>query len=362
MSQQIFGSVVAQDDNLGDIAIRQVALDWLPGYVDEIVIFVGSMPDGYISAFDFPPRSRLVTRRAEFALRYLAACVQRTANLLFAPGPYQLRSGNGAAIKSAINLVNIVGARISGGVVVAVGRAFRGNANPVRAIERASLRMTSIFVCRDTVSAGVIGMPVLVAPDMAFGIDVHPRELEASRPLVAFSLRSDRPVDRQIIAALVTQVKEAGLRPVFVTQVRRDNHQHLDLGKSLHVEVCAWTTEPHREQRKRVNEVYSSSHTVISNRLHALIFGLHWGAIPVGIEHSGSDKLRSTLDHLVPMQYIDARGVSPMTINLDPSGELRQNVQESTLRAYGELELMRKHVLDVFSAAPAVSWNRKLRP
>ncbi|WP_374945574.1 hypothetical protein, partial [Agreia sp.] len=151
--RSVYCSIAAQWDNLGDIAIRQTSIDWLADAGVPLVIFTGSMPPDYVRAFTLPKSARLVSSRSLFAVSLVGACLRRRAHLLFAPGPFQIRSGRASVAKSLVNLGNILAVRASGGRVVALGRAIRGRAQPSFAIERFALARFAYFVVRDHVSS-----------------------------------------------------------------------------------------------------------------------------------------------------------------------------------------------------------------
>lgn len=309
-SRKTFTSIAAQPDNLGDIEIRRTLLNWVIGDGGELVVFTGAMPQEYVEAFELPDSVELVSSSAQFERRLIGAALTRRANIAFAPGPQVLAPSLRATAKSFANLLNIAAVRVTGGGAIAVGRSFRGSGKLTALVERANVRMLNIYVARDEVSAGVLGRPLRHAPDLAFA-STNDTQPSASGTHVVLSFRSDRPIDLPGLKRLVERLSTEGLRPIVVTQVRRDDSQHAKLASELGIEFLSWTTQSYSEQFEAVNRIYSESVAVISNRLHALILGIQANALPVGLVDRGSDKLRSTLGPWTNAQFFDMEELNP---------------------------------------------------
>jgi hypothetical protein len=117
----------------------------------------------------------------------------------------------------------------------------------------------------------------------------------------ALSFRSDILIDPDRLGNLVETLRDEGLEPILVSQVKRDDVQHLRLAHALDIKVVSWDGRTHAEQLQRVQDAYARSRVVVSNRLHALIFGMQEGAVPVAMLDGNSDKLLSTLEHVLPI-------------------------------------------------------------
>ncbi|MCC2034063.1 polysaccharide pyruvyl transferase family protein [Microbacterium allomyrinae] len=301
-ARRVYMSIAAQPDNLGDIAIRQAAIDMLAGAQDRLVVFVGGMPADYVSAFSFPADSELVRGSGAFMAKYLGDVLRRRAHLIFAPGPLQIRPGIKPAIKASVNLGNVLLARLSGGQVIALGRALRGHGWPTHGIERFAIGAYSLFVARDNVSAKVVGRALDRAPDLAFMREID--STTGGRSRLAISLRGDREVNAELLQGIVDAARAAGLAPVLVTQVGRDDQKHRELAGDMNVDIVGWDGTGHGAQIDRVEEIYRTSRYVVSDRLHALILGMVKGAQPIALVHPGSDKLISTLDGVVDFTWV----------------------------------------------------------
>jgi hypothetical protein len=297
----VFYSVSAQWDNLGDIEIRDAALSWILASGSDVVAYSGGMPTSYLSAFRSDGLVRWEPSARRYQLALVKQVVRRTASIVFAPGPYVFRDRPGSLAKSVVNLVNVGLVRHTGGVALAAGRSLRGTGRVARLLMRKSVASFDLFTVRDSVSAEVVRCLIEAAPDLAFEHVGEPDR--TSNPLAVLSLRSDRPIDVARVRELSERLQQRGLETVLVTQVKRDDEQHLRLGRATGLRVVSWNTQSHSEQLRRVRKAYESAEVVISNRLHALIFGMQYGAVPVAILDGESDKLSTTLDPWVTLNH-----------------------------------------------------------
>ena len=306
--RNVFFSIAAQADNLGDIEIRRIALDWLRnGNDSDLRIFVGDMPPAYIDAFGLSRSARLYDRSFTYQLELIKQVMRRRAHLVFAPGPRHLGRRKGAkagiylmsVLKAAINLTNAAVVRISGGKVIVIGRALRGTDPVLLMFERILVIISSDYRVRDTASSSVLGRPVSKIPDVAFD-DVRSDELGTDRTFFVMSFRGDHPASLEILKQAVDEARRLLLEPVLLTQVRSDNDQHQRIATALGCKFYPWTDESHGDQLLVVNDVYSRARVVLSDRLHALIFGIRQGAVPIALVHLGNDKLLPTIDFLAP--------------------------------------------------------------
>ncbi|MBD8140025.1 polysaccharide pyruvyl transferase family protein [Frigoribacterium sp. CFBP 13605] len=293
----IFYSVSAQPDNLGDIEIRKTVLDWLKDSGRPLVVFVGPMPSDYLAGFGNLADVEIHSRSVSFERRLLFAACRGRATLVLAPGP-QIFGPAALAVRSLINLVNVLAVRSRGGSAVAVGRSLRGGLSLGRVLDRFLIKLFSLYTVRDDLSSQAIGLNLRQHPDMAFAhVDTSPSE--GDRNLLALSFRSDRAVPLELLSRLVETARAEALEPVLVSQVRRDDPQHRQLGNLLGVRTALWEDRTHLQQDEVVRGIYRRSLHVLSNRLHALIMGMQCGALPVAFTEAGQDKLTSTLRGVV---------------------------------------------------------------
>lgn len=312
--RSLFCSVAAQHDNLGDIQIRRTILSYFSNRGYRLYVFIGSMPSEYVAAFEFSGDSILIRSKFEFIWTVLKVGRRGEGSLLFAPGPHKLVNSPRGVAKAIGMLIAVIFTRLSGGESFSLGRAFRGRAHVARFSERFISRLSTAYSVRDCVSSRYLGQEAQVIPDLAFSA-VQSWAAAEDRPLVAISVRSDSCVDEEALSGLVRMSQEANMEVIFVSQVRRDDEQHRKLAFRFGVESVVWGENTHSEQWKRVLDVYSKAYAVVSNRLHALLFGVAQGAFPVELAVDESDKISSTLEPWLPM---------PVPIHLgEKSGSLR---------------------------------------
>lgn len=296
--REIFGSIAAQADNLGDIAIRRVAVI---GFIDagyKPILFTGAMPQEYIAAFDFPESVKLVSSSLRYQLLLVEGLASRRADLLFAPGPTVLKDSVPHLLKSLMLLTVIGIIRLAGGRVYSLGRAIRGHGRLSRRLELVRKRLSAVYTVRDDSSRRYLGADVDFVPDLAFAIPATTID-HGDREFVSISLRSDRPVSPHRIGEFIDRIREAGRHPLFVSQVRRDDDQHEELATYFKCESVLWGDRSHTDQYQRVLAAYSSSHALLSNRLHGILFGVSQNAFPVEW-FDGSNKIGTTLSSLLP--------------------------------------------------------------
>ncbi|PXA69991.1 polysaccharide pyruvyl transferase family protein [Cryobacterium arcticum] len=313
-SRTVFYSVAAQWDNLGDIEIRNAALGWVRETSADVIAYSGSMPPAYLAAFDSDEKVRFVSSPVRYQALLWSHLLRRRASIVFAPGPQVFGPSAKAIGKSLVNLINVAAVRASGGAVLAVGRSLRGRGGLARRVEAVVVSVFHLYVVRDTRSAEVLGEDLVNAPDLAFAHDFGESNAAGARTDVVISLRGDRPVGVEGLRKVVGHLRSQGLNPVFVTQVKRDDDQHRDLGHSLNIPTVLWEDHTHLEQLERARGAYAHAGVVLSNRLHALIFGIQHGASPIAVLDLASDKLTSTL-----RPWVELRVTNPDFDRLDDS-------------------------------------------
>ncbi|WP_455835206.1 polysaccharide pyruvyl transferase family protein [Pseudarthrobacter siccitolerans] len=295
----VFGSIAAQADNLGDIAIRSVVVH---SFVDagwSATIYVGGMPQSYIEAFGFSSQVKLVSNRWHYQWLLSKAVFLRRADFLFAPGPAVLRDSPKAILKSAGLLGVSYAICLTGGRVYSLGRAIRGTGKVARWLEVRRKNLSKAYSVRDDSSAAFLQAPCAFVPDLAFARPVI-SDIANARPYVSISFRSDRPVHPEMLGNFVRQVREHRLEPLFVTQVQRDDEHHKNLAEYFGAEAVLWEHNTHAEQMSRVVDAYEKSHALLSNRLHGIIFGVSQGAFPVEWSDGKISKIRTTLESVLP--------------------------------------------------------------
>ncbi|MFL0566938.1 polysaccharide pyruvyl transferase family protein [Microbacterium sp. 179-I 1D1 NHS] len=331
-----FYSISAQDDNLGDLEIRRIVLGWILPIHKEVVVYTGSMSKTYMDAF---PQSsvRFVSNPLLFQLLFLRHAVTGDANLVYAPGPQRVGTRRSLR-KGAINLLNLSIARIRGGRSIAIGRAFSGSTDGKIKIDRSIARSFDLITVRDHASGEAVGTELRVAPDVAFAAGNSAPDNEQIRSKICFSLRGDRNLNHEMVAALVRSARQLNWDVEFVTQVKRDDVLHQQLAEIYHADLVAWTSEPHLIQLKRVSSAYGKAAVVVTNRLHAALFATNAGAVPVAVE-DGTRKLQLTLAPWLSMPILTPE--TP-TLDLERVAALSGELSRQRSVAQSELEQIQR--------------------
>ena len=199
---------------------------------------------------------------------------------------------------------------------------------------------------RDESSMAVVVNQALM-PDWAFalGTEVDDWAAPSDRSLITAVLRGDRgkPSD-DWLAWFKALSAELGLIPAIVVQVRRDYLRAQELSSMFGTEYLAWFVDDHSEHEATVRGVYGRSAVVVSDRLHALIFGATEGAVPLGWVESSGGKVRRHFDswqmNWVGVHEGEAGSALPILDSsqlLDLQGRLQQSVQR--LREHLDLTL-----------------------
>ena len=292
-NRTLFGSICAQQDNLGDIAIRKVFFDSFLKKQTPLVLLTHGMPQTYIDAFKFGGPVTFISNPLLFQFRLITASLLRKADLAYAPGPHELRDSPLALAKTLLMILNIFLIRLSGGRVRTAGRALRGNGRIARRLEQLLVSLCEAYIVRDSLSSGIAQVPLRFAPDLALGLCHKART--NGRKRIACSFRNDTIVSATTFEGIVKSFTNLGFEVVLVSQVQRDDSQHRALAAKFGLRPYLWESKSHTEQQEVVDQVYSSSYAVISNRLHGLIFGINCGALPIEYRFAESDKISSTL-------------------------------------------------------------------
>lgn len=304
-------SVAAQEDNLGDIEIREKLFDCIARTGMEIVGYRGRASDSYMEPFLAHGNGTWSTGMAAMQLRFLGRLIAgRRMHFFMAPGPAGFSSRPGAIAKSLVNLANMALSRLSGGTVHIVGRAYRGSGLS-RITDMAAVRLADSVCVRDELSNRAIDGRGLTLPDLAFSGEAF---AGGERGSLAICVREESDLDESLFEPIVAGARLAGATPVFVTQVRRDNAWMQRMARRYGSEIVEWPGDTaHSVQRERVEATYRACHAVVSNRLHGLIMGVMAGATPIPLTSRGNTKLLPTLRVVFPdIAHVEAGDLPSM--------------------------------------------------
>lgn len=309
MGRTAFISVAAAEMNLGDVFIRRAITRHIAANGHHAVVYTGSMGESYVGAFELPETWVITSAPRRFLSLLLLACLRREALVIMAPAPARL-DRKGFYLAKQVGVAGLLAlTRLTGNRVVVMGRALRGSGRLAVMAERMTARISSLYLARDPQTAELMGSNAQFKPDLGFAeIAARPRpDLKANTPrtLVALSLRYDRPPVTELVAKFVERVHSQGFEVVMVTQVREDREINQKLADACDIGHVDWPNDrSHLEQESAVVDVYSRSIAVVSNRLHALVIGGRYGAVPIIADELAENKLHATLDDLLKPQSV----------------------------------------------------------
>lgn len=296
----VFYSVSAQEDNLGDIAIRLRMLDWLKESADSVIVYAGPMSEEYLQSFGFEETIDVVRSKSQVMFKLCRNLFRSRIFLVLPPGPSSF-GGLRNSLRSLSTVAATLVLRASGGGVIQVGTAYRGGGPLSRRLQVFKTSLFQLCVVRDTNS--IASHRSINAPDLAFQDWESTEKLERKRLTV--SLRSDYEVDEKVLQQFKTIAADNGWTLTFVSQVRRDDIKHRELALKYSADVVSWEGS-HGAQFNRVKTVYAESVAMLSDRLHGLIFSSNMGALPIALVHPGNDKLTSTFQSVIDVPRVIA--------------------------------------------------------
>lgn len=309
MGRTAFISVAAAEMNLGDVFIRRAITRHIAANDHHAVVYTGSMGESYVGAFELPDTWVVTGSPRRFLPLLLRACLRREALVIMAPAPARL-DRKGFYLAKQVGVACLLAlTRLCGNRVVVMGRALRGSGRLAVMAERMTARISSLYLARDPQTAELMGSNAQFKPDLGFAdIAARPRPDVTSnspRTLVALSLRYDRPPVTELVVKFVERVRAQGFEVVMVTQVRQDRAINQKLADACGIDHVDWPhTRSHLDQESAVIDVYSRCIAVVSNRLHALVIGGRYGAVPIIADEINESKLHATLDDLLKPQSV----------------------------------------------------------
>lgn len=343
---RVFYSVSAQNDNLGDIAIRLRMLGWIRQSGAEVFVYTGPMSEEYLEAFDLSSDVTILRSKVDGFKMLLASLFRYRVFLVFPPGPSTF-----GGFKNTLRSLGIVAAIFAvsavGGGAIQVGTSYRNVGRGGRLVHKYMTALLRMCVLRDVNSFAADSS--FVAPDLAFKSMEIPKP--SSRFRLSVSLRNDYNVNVPLMRHCKQLADENGWRLTFVTQVERDGLNHHRLADQLGADLVCWEGT-HVEQFNRVKKAYAESVAVLTDRLHALIFSANSGAMPIALVHDGNDKLTSTFDHILDLAQIKSNSdVFPDSIlhRVEAHSENPDDQRHFLLAAEEQLASVEQMTIDVLT-------------
>lgn len=336
-----FVSLTGPAGNIGDALIRRGQLDWVRDTSDELVVYVGDAPDGWMRHVAVPDDAILLrTKRSVGRWLWLLATAPPRPVLVFEAGEVPLDRGN--VLRELVFLAETVIVRLKRGIVVRPPRGIRAPTDPARRIHARAARMSQFPLWRDAVSAGLVGGDRVV-PDIGFGAGIRPGRPWTDRDDLLVSLRGPRPHPGPAwIAAVRATASTHGLRIRTVVQVREDEDRARELAAELDGTFEAWGDRDALAQETLLRERYDGAKLVISDRMHVLVLAALSGAVPVELVPAPTRKITEAFATIgLHDVSIDAAAHTPtelermLAARLGTTDEVRARVEDAARRLTG---------------------------
>lgn len=348
VTRTAFMSIAAAEMNLGDMFIRRAVTRLLAEHGVEAVVFTGRMGASYVDAFEFPRDWICTSSPWKFVRLLCRKLITRQAAIIIAPAPATLdKIISISALKRWGVTSLLASATLLGNSVIVLGRAVRGSGRLTLFSEKLIAKFSLIYLARDSQTARIVGCGSKLAPDLGFAASALRVHFDAdslrARKTIALSFR--RMPDVRTLSGFVSDFQSQGYDFWTVTQVREDRTLNKTIAQSCGIEHLDWPDwRSHLDQESLVARMYSNCVAVVSDRLHALIIGGRYGAIPVIADRSGEDKLHATLDvHLNPQSvwlYGDRECQTSIELDLSPAEAARTHAAFAAATADLERSLL----------------------
>ena len=287
-----------QDDNIGDVVLRRRLLAELHAYGPARIFLGEAASPSFIDALCLRPSDQVFHSAAEWRAAAHRAATDGPVLCVGKPGEMatDMKELRRALRRLLLHRLVIR----SGGIVVQLGIGARRQPGRLLPLFRLAFHYHQLVRWRDPRSQAEFGLGG-VMPDWGFddfGSTGRPPALRvARRPLVAISLRGDRPMPGTAwLDGVAAFCRQSSLRPLVVTQVRRDQERGRALAAALDAEILDWNGETHVEQEDRLRDAYARCALVVSDRLHVLIVGFTEGAVPICLLDRAEDKIGRHFD------------------------------------------------------------------
>jgi polysaccharide pyruvyl transferase WcaK-like protein len=290
-----FFSLKTQFENAGDALINRELLRLCAQRAD-VYLDLTRCPTEFVDSLGvnrFLPNAHLLGTFRLFAVMILSRVLGRDAYYFVSPGGYVGEKRGMAAVAALLNTV-VLGCFSAIGVRVChVGVSFERLGPFHRRILTLRARFMSRTVVRDedsAVYARELGIRVdEVAPDLAFGAASY-RPLQRPGSGIALSFRVDQLESQRADCVRLVRMMDDQLPPGvefrFIAQVERDARFLRELSSEVASSRRPVSFHSVHRHVDSALDAYLGCQFVVSNRLHALLFGLLSGAIPVPTIHS----------------------------------------------------------------------------
>lgn len=346
-SRQIFVVATGAYDNLGDIVLRRVLLQWLKR-TGPLHVYVGRSPAEFDQGLELSDNDRVYHSIIRFYLAGLRAAARGRAHYVFKPGEIQMSI---QGLKEHVGMLPLVAAvRLTGGKAVRVGTGSRNWSRLPATLLRPSIWLSNLTYWREADTARYMAAGEIM-PDLAFaaGSDLQSgaRKTE-KRDRLAISMRGDKEFPSAAwIEAIKTFAKGHQLRLVVVTQVKGDGARSRQIARLECAECVDWKVgDSSQALEGKLRAIYRESAVVVSDRLHVLILAATEGAVPLGLVTNASGKIG---------RHFDAAGMSH--IELDTRERTTRDMLDQLEAALGRRDELSQALEKARAQLDAVSSN-----
>ncbi|WP_425956692.1 polysaccharide pyruvyl transferase family protein [Xylanimonas sp. McL0601] len=334
----IFVNPAGQRDNLGDSALRRAYLQSLRK-MGTLHVLAGR-DESYATGLGLQEDDRVYTERSRWFRGALQAAARGRAD--FALNAGEVAGERREFWKSWWQVLLSLVVKLRGGSVVMTGVSVRPGTPVAMTHLRRLSRIADVVTWRDRRTMDAVGRGNAV-PDWAFALgSLEPSGVPDIRKTIAVSMRGDRPrPSDEWIAAVRDFADDKDARLVVVVQVERDAHRSEELARLLDADLLVWPEGmTHEQQEERVRAAYRTCKAVLSDRIHALIFGYTEGAIPVGVSTTSPEKISRTFSLVTDLPVAPMDGVDDRArwSHLVESGSELAGALRSTRRSIGDLQ------------------------
>jgi hypothetical protein len=274
----IFIPVVGQFTNIGDSLHRRILLSWLKE-VGKLHVYIGKAPQSFIDSLLLNKDIILYKSIYIWIWKIIKA---RYKKITFVFNSGEMRLGNKRLLIELLLFPFLVIVRLKKGQVLRIGIATMANATKNRIwLWKLILKPTSQIYWRTSHSKEIFQRGKII-PDLAFYNFLDHEKQNSIREEMVISMRSDRPFPSSSWFDAVSKFsKNFNLKLNVVSQVRGDNIRTVEIAQKLGAKSILWLNEwSHLDQERILDDLYSKTKLIISDRLHVLIAAYSKGAIP----------------------------------------------------------------------------------
>lgn len=341
---RVFVWATGQDDNLGDSALRRGYLQALRSR-GRLTVWTGAASLGFVSGLGLEEGDRRTGSYRLWYARALSSAVRQRTLVAVNAGEVPVSRMGAVRMLSLVFLILLANVRRGGGIWYGAGVPNPLDDRRLAVSYRLVAMLCSEIRVREESSRAVVGRRELM-PDWAFALGTPVAEWPSSdeRPLIALVLRGDRSdPSREWLDWFEKLSVQLNLKPAVVVQVGRDYRRAQDLSALLAPDYFAWFVDDHADHEASVREIYRSSAVIVSDRLHALIFGATEGAVPIGWVESSGGKVRRHFDSW-GMEWVgEHEGESPTSLPVLDSAqvaELHLRLRDSVVASREQLAVV----------------------